>query len=554
MNGKNNHNKPQVQKSIKDFVTKQTQPDCLEQKKKKRRRKKKSDCLEQNVTPINQVDDTTKKRTPPSLEGEKDTKRALFFDSSPELLPANHSTPISDTTYQTTDTTNSTSKDNQPKMASGGKPPSTPPKGVNPESVALIEMENRLLAKLDTMLSEKITPISTSMNHMQTSVDSLIVSQKAWETHQHEFVKLKENNRVLENKVTKLELSNTILDQRLRHVEEQLGGCNIIISGLAEGKWEKEPTTISRVYDVISETIDALDYDTRLKRAKNMDIITAKRMGNWSKFKGRPVLVSLRRKSDAESVIENRKYLPKKVYVDYEYDANTTRARSLLRPILNKARRLENYKGKCKLEGDHLVLHGKHYTVSNLDNLPDDLNCQSITSTQSQVAHGFFGELNHLSNFHMCKFEHEGIIYHSTEQFIQRQKALLFKNVEIAKQIESSMSPLECKHLARNITNYEQDKWLNSAKELCEPGIYSKFEQNEKLKESLLQTGNLTLVESSYDKYWGTGIPLQDDRCLVSSKWHTQGLLGIILQQTRNRLKTENPNPAPPVTMDEAPP
>ena len=205
-----------------------------------------------------------------------------------------------------------------------------------------------------------------------------------------------------------------------------------------------------------------------------------------------------------------------------------------MRPILNKARRLENYKGKCKLEGDHLVLHGKHYTVSNLDNLPDDLNCQSITSTQSEVAHGFFGELNHLSNFHMCKFEHEGITYHSTEQFIQRQKALLFKNVEIAKQIETSMSPLECKHLARNIVNYEQDKWLNSARALCEPGIYSKFEQNEKLKESLLQTGNLTLVESSYDKYWGTGIPLQDDRCLVSSRWHTQGLLGIILQQTRN--------------------
>ena len=182
MNVKNNPNKPQVQKSIKDFVTKQTQPDCLEQRKKRRRRKKKSDCLEQNTTPINQTVDINKKRTPPSIEGEKNTKRALYFDSSPKLVPTNHSTPISDTTYQTVDTTNSISKNNQSKMASGGIDPTSPAMGGNPESAALIEMENRLLAKLDTMLNDKITPITASMNHMQTSVNSLIVSQKAWQS------------------------------------------------------------------------------------------------------------------------------------------------------------------------------------------------------------------------------------------------------------------------------------------------------------------------------------------------------------------------------------
>ena len=82
-------------------------------------------------------------------------------------------------------------------MASGGKGPSTPEKGGNPESVALIEMENCPLAKLDTTLNDKKTPITASMNHMQTSVSSLIVIQKAWETYQDEFAKLKENNRML---------------------------------------------------------------------------------------------------------------------------------------------------------------------------------------------------------------------------------------------------------------------------------------------------------------------------------------------------------------------
>ena len=65
-------------------------------------------------------------------------------------------------------------------------------------------------------------------------------------------------------------------------------------------------------------------------------------------------------------------------------------------------------------------------------------------------------------------------------------------------------------------------------------------------------------MESSYDKYWGTGIPLQDDRCLISSQWNTQGLPGTILQQIRSLLNTEEPpvttTPVQSMNVDDAPP
>ena len=536
--------KQQVQRSITEFTVPQDS-DWLIPKKRRKRRKKKPVCLEQNpesdLTPTEPIV-SNKKRTPPSIEGQKNTKRALLLDLSTDSevsIPVNYSTPTSDTTYQSADLSDTQLSSS---MAGGTSDP-----GLT-NTNEIIQMENRLLEKLNKLFSDKVTPLSDSMSSMQNSVDTLVVSQKAWENHQNEFTKLKANNLVLEEKINKLESANTQLDHRLKIVEQHLGGCNIIIRGLAELQWEKESITMERAVDVISEVIDAKSYELRLSKVKSMDIVAVKRLGSWNKFKGRPVLVTFRRKTDAEFVINNRKYLPKKVFADYEYDAATTRSRNLLRPILNKARKLEDYKGKCRLDGAHLVLHSKHYTVDTLDSLPEDLNSQRLTSEKSENALGFFGELNYFSNFHACKFEHEGATYHSAEQFIQREKALYFKNASIAEQLLSTTTPLQCKELSKNIVNFDHEKWLNHAKIACEPGIFHKFSQNEHLKDALLNTGDLTLVESSYDKHWGTGIPLHDYRCLISSRWHTQGLLGIMLQHVRTRLKLENQPPSTPTS------
>ena len=56
-------------------------------------------------------------------------------------------------------------------------------------------------------------------------------------------------------------------------VEDRIGGVNIIISGLAENPWEKDPVTMDRVYDVLSETIDNWNYQYRIDSAKKMVIL-----------------------------------------------------------------------------------------------------------------------------------------------------------------------------------------------------------------------------------------------------------------------------------------
>ena len=52
--------------------------------------------------------------------------------------------------------------------------------------------------------------------------------------------------------------------------------------------------------------------------------------------------------------------------------------------------------------------------------------------------------------------------------------------------------------------------------------------------EKLLDTGEKTLVEASYDEAWGTGQHLGSRDCLTKSKWKSIGILGRILMRIRS--------------------
>ena len=61
--------------------------------------------------------------------------------------------------------------------------------------------------------------------------------------------------------------------------------------------------------------------------------------------------------------------------------------------------------------------------------------------------------------------------------------------------------------------------------------------------DALIDTGDKTLVEASYDEAWGTGQHIGSKDCLNRSKWKTIGILGRILMKIRNEAQV--------VTMEE---
>ena len=76
------------------------------------------------------------------------------------------------------------------------------------------------------------------------------------------------------------------------------------------------------------------------------------------------------------------------------------------------------------------------------------------------------------------------------------------------------------------------------AAQLCKPGIKAKYEQNNNLKELLLNTETKIIVECSKDRDWGTGVPLGRFDCLSEDKWYGQGILGPLLMEIRSELRS----------------
>ena len=206
------------------------------------------------------------------------------------------------------------------------------------------------------------------------------------------------------------------------------------------------------------------------------------------------------------------------------------------------ARRLEEYRGKCKLQGTELTIKGKKYSSENLHNLPANISTHVISSRQDSQYYGFLGEFSPLSNFHPALFIHDGVKYHTSEQYIQKMKADFSNDKETATQIMLADTPLECKRLGRSVKNYNIEAWNSTAMDLCYPGLLSKFQQNPRLSSFLKKTRDRTIFECCYNDVWGNGVPLSNPKCIDPNVFDKQGILGFMLENIRCELN----NPPPP--------
>ena len=287
---------------------------------------------------------------------------------------------------------------------------------------------------------------------------------------------------------------------------------------------------------VLANALSGNNIEEKLEKASNLQIEDTERVGKYNPNKGRPIAVNFIRKSDAETILRNKKKLAKGVFVDRYYSLETEHERKRLRPILTAARRLEEYRGKCKMDGTDLIIKGKRYNMNNLSELPQNLNLQAVSCRQNADYYGFFGEFNPLSNFHPAKFTHEGVEYSNSEQFIQATKARFCEDKQSLNQILITESPYKCKDLGRNVKNCNITDWNANAQTLCFPGLLSKFEQNPGLAAFLKSTGRKTLLECCWDEVWGNGKPLSDPECIDRTKFTNQGILGTMLEEIRSIL------------------
>lgn len=154
----------------------------------------------------------------------------------------------------------------------------------------------------------------------------------------------------------------------------------------------------------------------------------------------------------------------------------------------------------------------------------------------------FWRNKSPFSNWYPSKFTYNGIEFTRGEQYMMYRKAMLFNDTEIAQLILETDNPATHKALGRQVRNYNENKWAAVRVDVMVEGLYEKFNQNPKLKQALLDTGDTEIAEASpVDFIWGIGLAEEDPNALDKSKWRGQNLLGIVLMRVRDELRRELP-------------
>lgn len=163
-------------------------------------------------------------------------------------------------------------------------------------------------------------------------------------------------------------------------------------------------------------------------------------------------------------------------------------------------------------------------------------NIYSINNVDHEKGFEFFyGSFSFLSNHYKVNFSDKfKNKYMSVEQYFMCQKALLFKDENMANKILNENNPVKCKKLGRCVKNFDEEIWQRNKLQIMFDGLYYKFLQNRDLCKKLIYTGNKILVESSYDKFYGNGLSLYDIDRFDINKWKGENKLGFLLMEIRD--------------------
>lgn len=109
----------------------------------------------------------------------------------------------------------------------------------------------------------------------------------------------------------------------------------------------------------------------------------------------------------------------------------------------------------------------------------------------------FWTTKDYMSNWHLSPFTIDGVSFNCAEQWMMYAKAMLFGDTVIAKQILAEPVPREQKALGRKVKGFVSEVWDQECFAIMVKGCLQKFLQNPHLKEQLLATDDLILVEAS---------------------------------------------------------
>ena len=390
-------------------------------------------------------------------------------------------------------------------------------------------------------LSDNVKSIHTQLSQMQ---ESIAFAQDTAIEAKHETIEANKRIDELEKQVhdqqhviTNLSTICRRLTESNIHQEAYSRRDNLLFDGLQDQGKDENCTKI-----ILNLLKDKMDFTE--DQIKDIRIVRCHRLGPVPKTprkRPRTIICKFHWFGDRQAVFSRGSKLKgSTIRMSEDYPREIVYRRNILAPIMFAARNLQK---NAHMSVDKLVIDGITYTISDLEKLPAELSPSKVGVSQiTNNISGFFGAVSPLSNFFPAPFtdHRNGTAYHSSEQFLQHHKALLFEDEVTAAAIMAAPTPGECKALGRKVANFNPAKWRQDAKQIMTYGLKAKFDQNPLCSLTLKSTKNSKLVEASpYDSLWGVGLALKNQDLANPDLWKGNNLMGTLLEDLRKTI-TEN--------------
>jgi ribA/ribD-fused uncharacterized protein len=120
----------------------------------------------------------------------------------------------------------------------------------------------------------------------------------------------------------------------------------------------------------------------------------------------------------------------------------------------------------------------------------------------------------------------------TSEQQFMLNKAAVFNDKEIYDRILGAANPMECKHLGRQIKNWDEEKWADARYKCMMDALEWKWNECTIFRLELMDTGDRIIVEASPDdRIWGIGF--DENNAMANSDMWGLNLLGKCLMELR---------------------
>lgn len=393
-----------------------------------------------------------------------------------------------------------------------------------------VEWFKACFSKMDELLG-LYNSLKDSLNHHDYELKNT----------REEVQQLSQKLNGLEERVTALEMENLQLKTCNKQIHENnvrneihRRELNLVFDGIMDSYQEDYGFLHNKLVQVFNHM------EVFYGCGNQVQIVRLRRLGPYFRNRDRPVLCQFLKYSDVQLILRNRGQLPHNVFVKEDFPPEIEERRRVLRPIFNKAKNMDKYKGKCRLNIDKLIIDGYTYTVApvnNLEKLPQELNPRKSAEREDAKTVVFFTQASPFSNFCKSPFVKDGVGYSCGEQYIQAQKALIFDDDVAHRKIMRTASPFEMKKEGKRLRNYVGQVWEKEAEGVAYDACLAKFSQNHELKDALLSTQDKQIGEASLDPYWGIERSLNDATVLNCQTWSGQNILGKVLMRVRSNLK-----------------